>query len=82
MTENTVNNHNEGNDESNVTIVVDNFQFAGWKKLELYDGAKKVDGLAKGPAEFTVKDLKAGYHAFSVLARTPTATCGRPIQCW
>ena len=23
--------------------------------------------LAKGPAEFTVKDLKAGYHAFSVL---------------
>ena len=52
---------------SNVTVVVDDSRFAGWKKLELYDGAKKVDELAKGPAEFTVKDLKAGYHAFSVL---------------
>jgi hypothetical protein len=52
---------------SRVTIKVDDSRFAGWKKLELYDGAKKVDELAKGPAEFTVKDLKAGYHAFSVL---------------
>jgi hypothetical protein len=54
---------------SNVTIVVDDSRFTGWKKLELYDGAKKVDELAKGPAEFTVKNLKAGYHAFSVLGR-------------
>jgi hypothetical protein len=46
---------------------VDDSKLAGWKKLELYDGAKKVGELAKGPAEFTVKDLKAGYHAFSVL---------------
>jgi hypothetical protein len=52
---------------SSVSIAVDDSQFAGWKKLELYDGAKKVDELAKGPAEFTVKDLRAGYHAFSVL---------------
>ena len=52
---------------SSVTIRVDDSRFAGWKKLELYDGAKKVGELAKGPAEFTVKDLKAGYHAFSVL---------------
>jgi hypothetical protein len=52
---------------SSVTIRVDDSRFAGWKKLELYDGAKRVDELAKGPAEFTVKDLKAGYHAFSVL---------------
>jgi hypothetical protein len=52
---------------SSVKIAVDDSQFAGWKKLELYDGAKKVDELAKGPAEFTVKNLKAGYHAFSVL---------------
>jgi hypothetical protein len=52
---------------SRVTIGVDDSRFAGWKKLELYDGAKKVGELAKGPAEFTVKDLKAGYHAFSVL---------------
>ena len=67
MSKNTVNNHKEWNDESNVTIVVDDDQFAGCKKLELYDGAKKADELANGPAEFTVKDLKAGYHAFSVL---------------
>jgi hypothetical protein len=52
---------------SSGSISVDDSQFAGWKKLELYDGAKKVDELTKGPAEFTVKDLKAGYHAFSVL---------------
>jgi hypothetical protein len=52
---------------SSVTIVVDDSRLAGWKKLELYDGAKKVGELAKGPAKFTVKDLKAGYHAFSVL---------------
>jgi hypothetical protein len=50
-----------------VVIRIDDTKFAGWKKLELYDGAKKVDELANGPAEFTVKDLKAGYHAFSVL---------------
>src|SRR5262249_13438841 len=49
---------------SAVTIKVDDSQFAGWTKLELYDGAKQVGGLAQGPAEFTVKDLKAGYHAF------------------
>jgi hypothetical protein len=52
---------------SAVTIRVNDSKFAGWTKLELYDGAKKVGELAKGPAEFTVKDLKAGYHAFSVL---------------
>jgi hypothetical protein len=52
---------------SAVTIRVDDSRFAGWKKLELYDGATKVGELARGPAEFTVKGLKAGYHAFSVL---------------
>jgi hypothetical protein len=52
---------------SSVTIVVDDSRFAGWKKLSLYDGAKKVAELAKGPAKFIVKDLKPGYHAFSVL---------------
>lgn len=52
---------------SSVLIGVDDSEFAGWKKLELYDGAKKVRELAKGWPEFTVKDQKAGYHAFSVL---------------
>lgn len=52
---------------TSVTIAVDDSRFAAWKKLELYDGATKVGELDKGPAVFTVKDLKAGYHAFSVL---------------
>src|SRR5262249_35447190 len=52
---------------SSVTIVADDSKFAGWKKLELYDGATKVGELAKGPARFTVNDLKPGYHALSVL---------------
>ena len=52
---------------SGVTLVVDDSRFAGWKKLELYDGAKKVGERTAGPAEFAVKDLTAGYHAFSVL---------------
>jgi hypothetical protein len=52
---------------SAVTVAVDDSRFAGWKKLELYDGAKKVSELARGKPEFIVKDLKAGYHAFSVL---------------
>jgi hypothetical protein len=52
---------------SRVIIRVDDSRFAGWKKLELYDGAKKVAELTKGPARFTVKGLKVGYHAFSVL---------------
>jgi hypothetical protein len=52
---------------SRVTIIVDDSKFSGWKKLELYDGATKLGELAKGPAQFTAKDLKVGYHAFSVL---------------
>lgn len=52
---------------TSVTITVDDSRFAAWTKLELYDGATKVGELDKGPAVFTVKDLKAGYHAFSVL---------------
>jgi hypothetical protein len=52
---------------SPVTIKVDDSKFAGWKKLELYDGATKVSELTEGNAEFTVNDLKAGYHAFSIL---------------
>jgi hypothetical protein len=52
---------------SSVRIEVDDSRFAGWRKLELYDGARKLHELTKGPAEFAVKDLKAGYHTYSVL---------------
>jgi hypothetical protein len=53
---------------------VDDSKFADWTKLELYDGATKVGELTKGPAEFAVKDLKAGYHAFSVLGTDSKGT--------
>jgi hypothetical protein len=53
---------------------VDDTRFAGWTKLELFDGAAKVGELTKGPAEFMVKDLKAGYHAFSVLGTDAAGT--------
>lgn len=52
---------------SAVTIQVDDSKFAGWKKLQLYAGAKKVGELTEGKAEFRVGNLTAGYHAFSVL---------------
>lgn len=52
---------------SSVIIRVDDTKFTGWKKLELYDGAKKVGELSGGPAQFTVKNLTAGYRAYSVL---------------
>jgi len=52
---------------SAVTIKVDDSRFTGWTKLELFDGATKVGELTKGKAEFVVKDLKTGYHAFSIL---------------
>jgi hypothetical protein len=52
---------------SSVVVKIDDTKFTGWKKLELYDGAQKVGELSEGPARFTVKDLKPGYHVFSVL---------------
>jgi hypothetical protein len=54
---------------SAVTIKIDDSQFTGWTKLDLYDWATKVGELAKGKPEFTVKGLKASYHAYSVLGK-------------
>lgn len=64
---------------SSVTITVDDVRFAGWKTLELFDGAKKVGELTKGPAAFTVADLTHGYHAFSVLGTDDKGTV-RPSE--
>ncbi len=52
---------------SSVEIMLDDSGFMGWKKLELYNGATKVAERTKGPARFTVTDLRKGFHAFSVL---------------
>lgn len=53
--------------DSSATIAVDDSKFTGWKKLELFDGSKRVAELTNGAANFTVKNLTAGYHPFTVL---------------
>jgi len=54
---------------SNVPITVDASKFADWKKLEFYDGAKKLGTLTTAPPQFTATNLTPGYHVFSVLAK-------------
>ena len=57
---------------SAVTINVDASKFAGWTKLEWYDGAKKLGTVTQGPTQFTVTNLTSGYHVFSVLGTDAT----------
>jgi hypothetical protein len=52
---------------SKVAITVDAGKFPNWKKLECYDGAKKVGEIMQGAAKFTATKLSPGYHVFSVL---------------
>lgn len=52
---------------ANVPITVDASQFPHWKKLEFYDGAKKLGTVTAAPAQFTATNLTPGYHVFSVL---------------
>jgi hypothetical protein len=56
---------------SNVPITVDASQFPNWKKLEFYDGAKKLGTVTAVPAQFTATNLTPGYHVFSVLGTNP-----------
>src|SRR5262245_11863589 len=52
---------------SNVPIVVDASKFPNWKRLEFYDGAKKLGTVNAAPTQFTVTNMTTGYHVFSVL---------------
>jgi len=52
---------------SNVPITVDASKFPNWKKLEFYDGAKKLGTFTAVPSQFTAMNLAPGYHEFSVL---------------
>jgi len=52
---------------SNVPITVDASKFPNWKKLEFYDGAKKLETVTAAPTRFTATNLMPGYHVFSVL---------------
>ena len=53
---------------ASVPIVVDAGKLPNWKKLEFYDGAKKLGEVTQGPTQFTATNLTPGYHVFSVLA--------------
>ncbi|HLH52405.1 MAG TPA: hypothetical protein VKY92_02185 [Verrucomicrobiae bacterium] len=52
---------------SNVPITVDASKFPNWRKLEFYDGAKKLGTITAAPLQFTATNLTPGYHVFSVL---------------
>jgi hypothetical protein len=59
---------------SNIPITVDVSKFPNWKKLEFYDGAKKLGTVTAAPAQFTATKLTPGYHVFSVLATDDKGT--------
>jgi hypothetical protein len=59
---------------SNVTITVDAGRFPNWKKLEFYDGAKKLGTVTAAPTQCTAKNLTPGYHVFSVLGTDAAGT--------
>jgi hypothetical protein len=67
---------------SKVHIRVDTSKFRKWKKLEFYDGAKKLGTITAAPAKFTATNLKPGYHVFSVLGTDAqrTARTSDPVM--
>ena len=52
---------------SNIPITVDAGKLPNWKKLEFYDGSKKLGTVTVAPPQFTATNLTPGYHVFSVL---------------
>jgi predicted esterase len=52
---------------SNVTIVVGDANFPHWKKMEFYDGGRKLGEITQGPPQFTAHDMVTGLHVFSVI---------------
>ena len=52
---------------SDVSITVDASRFPDWKRLECYDGARKVGTVTAAPARFTARSLTPGYHVFFAL---------------
>jgi len=67
---------------SDVSFTVDASRFANWKKLELYDGAKKLGTATATPAQFIATKLTPGYHVFSVLGtdREGTVRTSDPVM--
>ena len=52
-------------------IEVDDSKFAGWTKLECFDGAKRVAELHSPPARLTIGPLEPGFHPLSILGTDP-----------
>jgi hypothetical protein len=59
---------------SDITIKVDDSRFPGWRKLEFFDGARKLGQITQSPPQFTATNLSPGFHAFSVLGTDATGT--------
>lgn len=51
---------------SNVTITVDTGRFPNWRKLEFFDGARRLGVATSAPAQLIATNLTPGYHVFSV----------------
>jgi len=61
---------------ANVPIVVNASKSPDWKKLEFYDGAKKLGSVTAALTQFTAMNLTPGYHLFSV----PGTDAGANVQ--
>lgn len=59
---------------ANVPIVIDAGRFPNWRKLDLYDGAKKLGTVTAAPTRFAATNLTPGYHVFSVLGTDASGT--------
>lgn len=55
------------NPGSDVKVVADPGKFSGWRRLDFYDGAKKIGSVESPPCEAVAQKLTPGYHVFSVL---------------
>jgi pimeloyl-ACP methyl ester carboxylesterase len=70
--------HEPGTD---LRIVVDDSKFAGWVKLECFDGAKRIAELLNPPARLTIGPLEPGFHSLSILGTDPKGQfrCSSPV---
>lgn len=51
-----------------LTVTVDDSGLTGWRQMALHEGARKLEEITRGPARFTVSDLKPGVHPYFVMA--------------
>ncbi|NLH98051.1 MAG: hypothetical protein GX446_01015 [Chthonomonadales bacterium] len=59
---------------SSVTVEAEASAFPDWRKLELYDGAKRLGTVTAAPIRWTAENLTPGYHVFSILGTDAAGT--------